>query len=202
MSHLYGLQPGRQITLSGTPELAEAVKKSLDYRLSHGGGHTGWSRAWLVSFFARLENGETAHQHLTDLLTRCPLPNLFDTHPPFHFDVIFGGTGGIAERLLQSLAGHIHLLPALPSAWPKGKISGLRARGGFEVDIIWSDQTIEEAKIYVSYTDVCRVRADRSLTVQTIGGWEVATTQIDRQTVEFPVEQGQTYRLVLSLIHI
>ena len=97
--------------------------------------------------------------------------------------------------LLQSHAGLIHLLPALPSAWPKGEISGLRARGGFEVDMIWSDQTIEEAKIHVSYTDVCRVRADRSLTVQAIDGREVTATQIDRQTVEFPAEQGQTYRL-------
>lgn len=162
ISHLYGLHPSEQITMDGTPQLAAAAAKTLEYRLAHGGGHTGWSRAWIINHYAKLWDGEKAYAHMEQLLEHSTYPNMFDKHPPFQIDGNFGATAAIAEMLVQSTAERVVLLPALPKAWATGSMKGICIKGNAQMDLYWEGCKLSKCCIhayknletYLRYGDV------------------------------------------------
>jgi alpha-L-fucosidase 2 len=200
ISHLLGLHPGTQITPS-TPELFAAAEKTIARRLSAGGGHTGWSRAWIINFYARLFDAENALHHMNELLRKSTYDNMFDAHPPFQIDGNFGGAAGVAEMLLQSHDGCMHLLPALPEAWNEGYVNGLKARGGYEVSCRWEEGVLQKAVITSSKDGNCRVRAAVPFKVMQKGrevavSEQVKTGDFSWNEVEFNTKDGDVHTIV------
>jgi alpha-L-fucosidase 2 len=200
VSHLFGLHPGRQIAPLSTPEFAAAAKKTLEIRGDDG---TGWSKAWKINFWARLLDGNHAHILLKQLLKYTDqsgtnysggggtYPNFFDAHPPFQIDGNFGGTAGMAEMLLQSHLGEVHLLPALPDIWKEGTIKGLKARGNFEISIDWKDHKLVKANVRSLAGGVCKIRAAVPVKIEGVIAKSIADS--NGYVITFTTQKGKTY---------
>lgn len=197
ISHLYALHPGNQITLDGTPEFAKAARTTLERRLKAGSGHTGWSRSWIINFWARLGEGDTAHENIVALLAKSTLWNLLDNHPPFQIDGNFGGTAGMIEMLLQSHAGEIQFLPALPKAWPEGSVTGIRARGAVGVDLKWKAGKAAEAVLRPNVGGEHRLRPPSGQQISAINeqGRKLVIKSDSIGAVSLKLLAGKEYRI-------
>lgn len=202
ISHLYGIFPGEEITPALTPDLAKAVARSMEIR---GDGGTGWSKGWKINVWARLWDGNHAHKLIREQLTLTGMegtdysdgggtyPNLLDAHPPFQIDGNFGGTSGITEMLLQSHQAELHLLPALPDAWPRGEVKGLRARGAFEVSLSWDKKVLKAGTITSLDGQRCTIRSHSPLVIK---GVKATTKSSDKGYLTmFETTKGKTYTL-------
>lgn len=191
ISQLFALYPAELITPEKTPELARAAQATIERRLSYGGGHTGWSRAWIINMWARLCNGEQVGENIKALLSHSTAISMLDMHPPFQIDGNFGGGAGIAEAIMQSHSGEIKLLPAVPAEWDKGSIDGMRARGGFEVSFNWQDGKVAEGHIISNAGEMCRIRGKYFITEN---GQPVNMTYENDLTI-FSTEKGRCYKI-------
>ncbi|WP_425549042.1 glycosyl hydrolase family 95 catalytic domain-containing protein [Amphibacillus indicireducens] len=195
ISHLFALHPGDQINFNDTPELIEAAKVTLERRLSEGGGHTGWSRAWIINMWARLREGERAYQNVLELLKSSTLPNLFDNHPPFQIDGNFGGIAGIAEMIVQSHQDAIDILPSLPNDWSSGYVRGIKARGGYELEMEWEAMELKWIKIKATKDGKVRLNLSKGETLQ----FQDHSQKLDKDEngdFVFNVQADKTYHLI------
>ena len=191
VSQLFGLFPGNLISVKSTPKLADAARATLIRRLIYEDGHFGWSYAWNMNMWARLGDGQMAFENLQKLFLYSLSPNLLNNYPPFQIDANLGSAAAIAEMIMQSQNDEIHILPALPDRWQEGSISGLCARGGFEVSIEWKDKKVVKAEIISHLGNICKIKCDS--TVSVLSSDKPINTKIENELICFETEKDKKY---------
>mgnify|MGYP002715364569 CR=1 FL=1 len=192
ISQLFALYPSDMISLrNSSPELVSAARATIERRLAHGGGHTGWSRAWIINMWARLHDSEKVKENIAAILAHSTNPNMFDMHPPFQIDGNFGAGAGISEAILQSHSGILEFLPALPKEWENGSVKSLCARGGFEVTFTWENNAVKTAKIFSKAGELCKIYSTRPIKI--LNNDEYVEVSQNGATYTFNTNKGEEY---------